>query len=99
MRPPLVRLLLWWLLTNLNDGLLNPVLPKLILRCLGDDDAKYAELNSGADALGALVGFLVAPLLGRLSDLYGRKLFLVLYSAASLSSNDDSSCTCGVSWW
>src|SRR5215475_9512847 len=66
-------------LDMLSLGMIIPVLPKLVENFLGGDTARAAEIFGAFNTAWALMQFLVSPLLGALSDSYGR-MPLVLIS-------------------
>ncbi len=59
-------------------GVVIPVLPKLIEQFLGGDTARAAEINGGFATAWALMQFIFAPLLGALSDRYGRRPVILI---------------------
>src|SRR4029453_13326033 len=54
-------------------GMIIPVLPKLVENFLGGDTARAAEIFGVFGTAWALTQFFVSPLLGALSDSYGRR--------------------------
>jgi DHA1 family tetracycline resistance protein-like MFS transporter len=62
----------------LGVGLIAPVLPQLLLRLTGNNAARTASVFGVFGATFALMQFLCSPLLGMLSDRFGRKPVLVL---------------------
>merc|ERR1719329_768612 len=56
---------------------MKPARPEMILRITGGDDKRSAKLLALLTTIASLIEFLVTPLLGRLSDMYGRRPFLV----------------------
>ncbi|HET7537260.1 MAG TPA: TCR/Tet family MFS transporter [Candidatus Didemnitutus sp.] len=83
-RKPAVRFIFVTLtLAIMGFGLLIPVLPKLIIQFQGDD------VTRGSHAYGALVGiyalmqFIGSPILGSLSDRFGRRRIILIATAGS----------------
>ena len=65
-------------LDMLSLGMIIPVLPKLIENFLGGDTARAAEVFGLFSTAWALMQFLASPLIGSLSDRYGRRPVLLL---------------------
>src|SRR6516164_7678420 len=59
-------------------GVVIPVLPKLIEQFLGGNTARAAEINGGFSTAWALMQFIFAPVLGALSDRYGRRPVILI---------------------
>jgi len=90
-RPPIWIILFTILIDTLGIGILGPILPQL----LGNPNSPHYLLGAGADVRSGYVmfGFLVAvypvmqffatPILGQLSDRYGRKPVLALSLAGT----------------
>src|SRR5262245_25945602 len=65
-------------LDMLSLGMIVPVLPKLVENFLGGDTARAAEIFGVFGTAWALMQFLVSPLLGALSDSYGRRPLVLI---------------------
>ncbi|HEY4442470.1 MAG TPA: TCR/Tet family MFS transporter [Candidatus Elarobacter sp.] len=65
-------------LDMLSFGIVAPVLPKLVLSFTGGDTARAAAIFGTFGTVFALMQFLCAPLLGALSDRFGRRPVIVL---------------------
>lgn len=82
-RPALGFIFVTLLLAIVGFGLLIPVLPKLVVQFQGND------LSSGAHAYGWLVSifslmqFVASPILGSLSDRFGRRRIILISTAGS----------------
>ena len=61
------------LLDMLSLGMILPVLPKLVENFMGGDTARAAEIFGIFGTAWALMQFLFSPVLGALSDAYGRR--------------------------
>lgn len=76
-------------------GMMIPVLPEIIVSFAGGDFGRAAQLGGIVAALTAGLGFVCAPVIGALSDRYGRKPALVIgmvgpgltYLALALATN------------
>ncbi len=66
------------LFDTLGFGIIIPVLPGLVVSFAGGDTARGAEVFGLFGTVWALMQFLFAPLLGALSDRYGRRPVLIL---------------------
>jgi len=66
------------LLDMLAVGLIAPVLAPLVVRFQGGDTARAAEIYGAAFTLFAAMQFLAAPVLGALSDRFGRRPVILL---------------------
>ena len=60
-------------LDMLSLGMIMPVLPKLVENFMGGDTARAAEIFGVFGTAWALMQFFFSPLLGALSDSYGRR--------------------------
>ena len=61
-------------------GIMIPVLPKIVLQFMGGDTAGAAEMFGLFATVWGLMQFLFSPLLGALSDRYGRRLVILISS-------------------
>ena len=59
-------------------GLIAPVLPKLILNFLGDDPVRAADWNGYFATVFAAMQFFFSPIVGVLSDRFGRRPIILL---------------------
>jgi DHA1 family tetracycline resistance protein-like MFS transporter len=74
-----VTILLDWLVV----GIASPVVPKLIVDFRGGDVASASAISGAFATAFALVAFFASPLLGILSDRFGRRPIILLASAGS----------------
>ena len=77
-RPALAFIFVVVLLDMLALGIIIPVLPKLVERLSGGDTARAAEVYGYFGTAWALMQFLAMPVLGVLSDRYGRRPVILL---------------------
>ena len=66
------------LLDMLAVGVIIPVLPKLVISFLGGDTARAAGIYGLFGTVWALMQFLVSPVLGALSDRFGRRPVILI---------------------
>lgn len=66
------------LLDMLALGMIAPVLPKLVASFLGNDAAKAAKIFGVFGTVWALMQFLFSPVMGALSDRFGRRPVILL---------------------
>jgi DHA1 family tetracycline resistance protein-like MFS transporter len=66
------------MLDMLSLGMIMPVLPKLVENFLGGDTARAAEIFGVFGTAWALMQFLFSPVLGALSDRYGRRPVILI---------------------
>ncbi len=72
-RAALIFIFITILLDMLALGMIIPVLPKMIVDFLGGDTVRAAELLGVFSTVWALMQFIFSPLLGALSDRFGRR--------------------------
>jgi len=77
-RNPMIFVLLTVLIDTMGFGIITPVLPKLIMQIGGVDVAGAASLAGGLLVVFAALQFLFAPLMGNLSDRFGRRPVLLI---------------------
>lgn len=78
-RPPAILFIFITLFLDiLGIGLVVPVLPKLVEQFRGGDVSKASVLVGQLSAVYALMQFLFSPVLGALSDQYGRRPVILL---------------------
>jgi MFS transporter, DHA1 family, tetracycline resistance protein len=65
-------------LDMLAVGMIVPVLPKLVATFLGDDTARAARMYGLFGTVWALMQFIFAPVLGTMSDRFGRRPIVLL---------------------
>jgi MFS transporter, DHA1 family, tetracycline resistance protein len=66
------------LLDMLSLGMVMPVLPKLVERFMGGDTARAAEIFGVFGTAWALMQFFFSPVLGALSDRFGRRRVILI---------------------
>ncbi len=75
---PLVFILITILLDMVGLGIILPVLPQLILELTGETIARSAMVGGYLVFIYAFLQFIFSPILGNLSDRYGRRPILLL---------------------
>ncbi len=80
MRPAFAFVFLVVVLDMLALGIMVPVLPKLIIGFEGGDHARAAQITGYFGLAWALMQFVFSPILGSLSDRFGRRPVLLLSS-------------------
>ena len=78
-----VFVLLTVLMDTIGLGIIIPVTPELIMELTGEGLSRAAIFGGWLDVSYAIMQFICAPILGNLSDRFGRRPVL-LYSVASL---------------
>jgi MFS transporter, DHA1 family, tetracycline resistance protein len=79
-RAALVFIFVTIVLDMLALGMIVPVLPKLVESFLGGDTARAAKMYGVFATVWALMQFLFSPVLGALSDRYGRRPVILISS-------------------
>ncbi len=79
-KPAFVFIFIVVALDMLALGLIVPVLPKIIVQFEGGDHARAAQVTGLFGFVWALMQFVSSPILGSLSDRYGRRPVLLLSS-------------------
>ena len=80
--PALIFIFITVLLDVLSMGIVVPVLPQLILGFTGSDFAKAADMLGIFLSVWALMQFVAAPILGGLSDHFGRRPVVLVSNLA-----------------
>jgi DHA1 family tetracycline resistance protein-like MFS transporter len=84
-QPALGFIFVTLLLDIIGIGLIAPIVPKLIEQFLGGNVAEAAWIGGWISAVYAIMQFLFAPILGNLSDRYGRRpIILISLAGAAL---------------
>lgn len=77
-RAAIVFIFITVVLDMLALGMIVPVLPKLVVDFLGGDTARGAEVFGVFGTVWALMQFIFSPILGALSDRFGRRSVILL---------------------
>jgi|SRR6185312_14209931 len=72
---------------SLGTGIAAPVLPRLLQYLGGGTSAQVATTYAVLTSIGAVTTFLFSPLIGALSDRFGRKTILLVSVAATAATN------------
>ncbi len=80
--PAFIFIFITVLLDILSIGIIIPVLPKLVQTLLGGDVVRTAELFGWFISVWALMQFIFSPVLGALSDHFGRRPVILLSNLA-----------------
>jgi DHA1 family tetracycline resistance protein-like MFS transporter len=78
LKPSVYFILVTMLIDSISLGIIIPVFPKLIMGMEQCDESRAAIIGSWMMFWFALMQFLVSPILGNLSDRYGRRPILLL---------------------
>jgi len=74
---PIIFLLITVAIDSMGIGLIMPVMPDLIIELGGGDLSRAATWGGGLAAIFAVMQFLFGPIVGNLSDSYGRRPVLL----------------------
>jgi len=77
-RAPLVFIYITIVLDMLALGIIIPILPELIRQFLGGDTQRAAEIYGLFNTVWALMQFVCSPVLGALSDRFGRRRVILI---------------------
>lgn len=80
--PAFIFIFITVLLDILSIGIIIPVLPKLVQHLLGGDILKTAELFGWFISVWAVMQFLFSPVMGALSDHFGRRPVILISNLA-----------------
>lgn len=86
------------MLDVLGFGIIIPVLPRLIQQMMGGDAGAGAEMHSVFLSVWALMQFIFSPLLGAISDRYGRR-YVILISCFGLGLDYIVMALAPTVWW
>lgn len=65
------------LLNTMSIGMMWPALPEILLKDFNQDSVAVATFLARTSALNAILDFVTNPIIGSLSDKYGRRIFLI----------------------
>jgi MFS transporter, DHA1 family, tetracycline resistance protein len=82
-KPALSFIFVTLLLAMVGFGLLVPVLPKLVVEFRGGDLASGSRVYGSLVSIFALMQFFASPILGSLSDRFGRRRIILIATAGS----------------
>lgn len=99
-RPPAVGFIFVTLaLAIMGFGLLIPVLPKLIVQFRGGDMTSGTHTYGAIFVIYALMQFIGSPILGSLSDRFGRRRIILIATAGSAIDYVIMACAPSLSWF
>lgn len=96
--PALSFIFVTMVLAIMGMGLLIPVLPKLMVEMQGGDETSGAHAYGVIVAVYALMQFIGSPILGSLSDRFGRRRIILIATAGSAIDYVIMACAPTISW-
>src|SRR4051794_24243542 len=85
-------------LAIIGFGLLIPILPDLIIKFRGGDETSGAHAYGWVVSIYALMQFIGSPILGSLSDRFGRRRIILIATAGSAIDYVIMACAPSLTW-